>query len=230
MEGYPLHSNDLCYTGYSQPTYSSIDSMGTLDDAPYDLIVNIKEEMIQALQEDFTKEFNLDSEDTEYLGSLISSFREFMIKLDDQEKVLQKVESKMKQTVAETQKNIKTIETFITFLGQINNNDTEIATSIKEKLESIIETMQSSQDIEKVRDEFIREKKKYFHYLRFVKFINQMNLGSTCSICLSKNVDVYFNPCGHTACSSCADKTMSSTSRCPLCRKNVLQHNKLYFT
>ena len=56
----------------------------------------------------------------------------------------------MKQTVAETQKNIKTIETFITFLGQINNNDTEIATSIKEKLESIIETMQSSQDIEKV--------------------------------------------------------------------------------
>ena len=90
MEGYPLHSNDMCYTGYSQPTYSRIDSMGTLDDAPYDLIVNIKEEMIQALQEDFTKEFNLDSEDTEYLGSLISSFREFMIKLDDQEKVLQK--------------------------------------------------------------------------------------------------------------------------------------------
>ena len=61
------------------------------------------------------------------------------------------------------------------------------------------------------------------------KLINQMNVGSTCSICLQDNVDSYFNPCGHTACSNCINKNSEYDRPCPLCRKQVRSIHKLFF-
>ena len=75
--------------------------------------------------------------------------------------------------------------------------------------------------------------KKFHKHLNIIKLINQMNVGSTCSICFQDNVDSYFNPCGHTACSKCMSKTGEfyddDHRPCPLCRKQVMSIHKLFF-
>ena len=74
---------------------------------------------------------------------------------------------------------------------------------------------------------------KFHKHLNIIKLINQMNVGSTCSICLQDNVDSYFNPCGHTACKKCLErKYMTSNNinnnKCPICREYISEIRKVY--
>lgn len=51
-------------------------------------------------------------------------------------------------------------------------------------------------------------------------------LSPTCSVCMVSNVEVAFDPCGHLcSCVKCAKKLI----QCPICRKNVSKHLRVYF-
>ena len=76
-------------------------------------------------------------------------------------------------------------------------------------------------------------------YLDVIKYLNKCNVGNTCSLCLTNNVDTYFNPCGHTTCDDCLKKlrdenihelnTLNQELKCPFCRKDVYDTKKLYY-
>ena len=66
--------------------------------------------------------------------------------------------------------------------------------------------MKENNNMKQLRDRYLLEKKKFHKYLNIIQLLNQMNVGSTCSICLQDNVDSYFNPCGHTGCQKCMSK------------------------
>ena len=66
-------------------------------------------------------------------------------------------------------------------------------------------------------------------YLIIIRYFNGMNVGNTCSMCYSSNVNVYFDPCGHTCCEECSKKLPDIDKRCILCRANIRDINKLYY-
>ena len=72
-------------------------------------------------------------------------------------------------------------------------------------------------------------------YLDIIKYLNKTNLGNTCSICLTNNVDIYFNPCGHTICNECYKKQVETSNsqdmenKCVFCRETIFNTNKLYY-
>jgi hypothetical protein len=57
--------------------------------------------------------------------------------------------------------------------------------------------------------------------------VQMANSFRACSICLNKEVDSYFVPCGHTFCSQCIKK---NNGDCFICRKKVLTVNSLFYS
>ena len=57
--------------------------------------------------------------------------------------------------------------------------------------------------INDVKEEYIERKREMIQYMDILKYLNKANIGNTCSLCLTNNVTIYFNPCGHTSCEEC---------------------------
>ena len=87
--------------------------------------------------------------------------------------------------------------------------------------------------IDKVKEEYVIRKSEMMQYLDIIKYLNKCNLGNTCSLCLTNNVTLYFNPCGHTACDECYKKLLGNSNaqelKCAFCRKDVYDTKKLYY-
>lgn len=47
----------------------------------------------------------------------------------------------------------------------------------------------------------------------------------TCPICITNEVDVYFDPCGHTVCKSC-----SKSQYCHMCRTKIISIRSLFYS
>ena len=122
---------------------------------------------------------------------------------------------------------VNILSTFIVFLEKVNSKCSQDTSSIESGIKDICNDIKDNSEIKEARDKYILEKKKYYKYLNIIKLFNQMNVGSTCSICLSENVTSYFNPCGHTACINCIEK--NHDKNCPLCRSYIQSVHKLYF-
>ena len=51
---------------------------------------------------------------------------------------------------------------------------------------------------------------------------------NACPICLTSQIEVALDPCGHTLCSKCTTKNMSMS--CPMCRNHYGKKIRLYFS
>ena len=57
------------------------------------------------------------------------------------------------------------------------------------------------------------------------KEIKRLNEEKLCKICLDKNSEIFFHPCGHFAsCNTCA----ISLKNCPMCRKEIVSSFRVY--
>ena len=70
-------------------------------------------------------------------------------------------------------------------------------------------------------------------YMDILRYLNKANVGNTCSLCLTNNVTIYFNPCGHTSCEECYKKMIKdigfNNAKCAVCRKDIFDCKKLYY-
>lgn len=238
MEGYPLQ-------GYQAPDYfnstcSTIDytDITTVNDTTimntispiktdsYPTMVHLKEDLINLLKSG-EPQGEIEPDEMEFLNQVSDTFIEFMKRFEIQKERLNQAETEMKDKIKETKQNIHTLETFINFL-QTLTLDRDQTEPIVSQLIQVTQSLEMKQSIDQAKQRFIQQKRLFSKYLSIVKLINQMNTGSTCSICLCDNVSVYFDPCGHTCCSECVEK--NKTNRCPLCRKDIIQTRKLYFS
>ena len=65
------------------------------------------------------------------------------------------------------------------------------------------QAIKNNSNILSVKEEYIVRKNDMNRYMDVLKYLNKGNTGNTCSLCLTNNVTVYFNPCGHTSCEEC---------------------------
>ena len=231
MEGYPLTE----YADYDNVSCSStcslMDSMGNTKEIKWLPIITMKEELVNHMKEDISNDSKLEDEDETYLDDTSNQFIQFMERFREQQKLMDNAECDMKRIIKENQKDIEILSTFVTFLSRINEKCNQDTSDLQTNILKISNEMKEANQMKGARNKYILEKKKFHRYLSIIQLLNQMNVGSTCSICLQDNVNSYFNPCGHTACSKCCEKNGSmNDNNCPLCRTYIQSVHKLYFT
>ena len=234
MEGHSL-DNYCPYLNYDNNTTCSsetiMEDMGNVKGTTWLPIITMKENLINHMKDDFNNDIKLDEEEEKYLDGTSNLIIQFMERFKKQQTKMDESEVRMNKVIQENQKDIEILTTFIDFLSKINEKCDQDISPIQSDILKISNKMMSSNDMKKTRDTYILEKKKFHKYLNIIGLLNQMNVGSTCSICLQDNVDSYFNPCGHTACSTCCKKNSDyNDNNCPLCRKDIRSVHKLYFT
>jgi proline dehydrogenase len=170
---------------------------------------------------------NMDQSINELSNKLI----EFMKNFNKHRKNMDESEKNMKKVIMETQKDVEIMDTFIEFLKSISYKTDKNIEPIEKHINSICDDIKNNNKIKETKKDYINKKKIFNQHLNIIRLINQMNVGSTCSICLQDNVDSFFDPCGHTICSKCNKSNSEySSNTCPLCRKTIINTRKLYFS
>jgi len=231
MEGCPF----LPFSDYNElsgsSTYSLMDNMGNVEGVTWLPIITMKEELINHMKEDISNDINLEAEDETYLNDTSNNIIDFMERFKEQQKSMDNAEDAMKRLLMENKKDIEILSTFVSFLSKINDKCNKDTSNLQAELLKISSEMKEASKMKEARDKYILEKKTFRKYLNIIRLLNQMNVGSTCSICLQDNVNSYFNPCGHTACANCCEKNSAmNDNNCPLCRTYIQHVHKLYFT
>lgn len=205
---------------------------------PVAKICKIQNQFNEFLNINFTNDLDINNEtdmkniidniDTgiQHIDKLLSLF-------DEQQRKVIQIEKDMDKSISSIQNDSNKLNEFSEFTQKINSkykdiNNEKLNNCILEICESIKE---KSENLE-LKDTYQKELyilKYLFH--NFLKKINQGNIGSTCSLCLQKQVDTFLEPCGHTGCSECIKKyiDMSENPKCFICRKSIFKQHKLYF-
>ena len=233
MEGYSL---DTCpYGSYNINSTSLIDynchtimdEIGNIKNTPWSHLIDMKEELITHMKDSI----DIEEPINESINTLSNSLIQFMKDFKEQRDKMDNIEIKMKQVLEDTQKDIEIMNTFIDFLNNLSSKTDKDIKSLQAEINSICDNIKQDNKINDIKKEYIIEKQKFHQHVNLIRLLNQLNVGSTCSICLQDNVNCYFDPCGHTACSKCCEKNKQyNYDNCPLCRKKIININKLYFT
>jgi hypothetical protein len=216
--------DSLCSTEhYNPPSYSD-----------YKPLLEMKEELINYMKEDTSSDIKLDETIATFLDDTSDKMIKFFVSFKKQQQTMDTAEFRMKEAIDKNKRDIELLTTFIDFLSKLKNNydlsgNDENIQQIKQNIDVVTAKIKNETTIVKAKETYIQEKKKFHKFLNILKLFNHMNVGSTCSICLTTNVDMFFDPCGHTACSRCCEK-IKEKKKCPLCRKNIIYTRKLYFT
>jgi hypothetical protein len=180
------------------------------------------------------KEINKD-EKTDYIGkTLIEEFDNFIKYFDLKQKKLLESENKFINEIRKNKEDVAQIDSLMKYYDHLNkkyeNGDKTI-----ENMEKLAINIKENSKIDIVKEEYVIRKSEMMQYLDIIKYLNKSNLGNTCSLCLTNNVTLYFNPCGHTACDECYKKLLGNTLentqelKCAFCRKDVYDTKKLYY-
>ena len=166
---------------------------------------------------------------------LIGEFDNFMKYFDLKQKELLKIEKKFFEEIKKNKEDVKQINQLIEYFGILKDkyDDSEENQETHNNMLKFANNILNNSKIESVKEEFIIRKREMLQYLDIIKYLNKTNVGNTCSLCLTNNVNFYFNPCGHTCCEECLNKMgiqlRLQDTQCVFCRKNIYETKKLYY-
>ena len=193
------------------------------------------EELNLIIKDDGTSEIVAinDDSDNEYIGkTLIEEFDNFMKYFKLKSDKLYNIENKLKLEIEKNKEDIKQIDSLIEYYDTLKNKYDDNSETIK-YMETLAENIKKNSKIDTTKEEYVLRKKEMMQYLDVIKYLNKCNLGNTCSLCLTNNVNVYYNPCGHTLCDGChqkiVDNKQSDNISCVYCRKSIYDVRKLYY-
>lgn len=206
-------------------------------------IVEIKEAILDIINKNET----IVIEDTDYenteaksiltqIQSLTPSFQ----KLQDE---LSEIDKQYKDEIKEIRKKVSTIDTMIAFIKQISysNIDSKDLESMVNQMKTISEGIIKNETITKLRDSYIAKRKELHPHLSLMKQLNQWNVSNMCPICFKTQVTHFLNPCGHTGCKECLEKSRREVNtsnnlpqsdlsfECAFCRKQISSMKPLFF-
>jgi len=192
------------------------------------------EELNLIIKDDGTSEIEkVEKKDDEYIGkTLIEEFDNFMKYFKLKSDKLYSIENKLKMEIEKNKEDIKQIDSLIEYYNTLKNKYDDNSETIN-SMETLAENIKKNSQINSTKEEYVIRKKEMMQYLDVIKYLNKCNLGNTCSLCLTNNVNIYYNPCGHTLCDGChqkiVDKKQSDNISCVYCRKSIYDVRKLYY-
>jgi len=194
-----------------------------------DCLLNVKNDLIEYLDNDndndnFVIQDNMKTD----IFNNVQDFIKRGNSLRDELKVNEKIYEDYRVNV---NNNLDKINVFLEFVNKLNNIPSNHYKLLKESIDIIIEDTNESKKLNEIKNKYTIAKANYMKYLNELLYINSINIGNKCSICLTHIVSNYYNPCGHTICESCDkfDNSSINGNRCPICRSNINERRKLFF-
>jgi hypothetical protein len=171
----------------------------------------------------------------EEIDSIITKIKTLNKKLSILQDELDECHEKYNDELKKTKENIDKIDCSIQFIQTCNEeyDSNEKIKSIIDSLNEYIETINNNNNLKKAKEDYINKRKTINKHLCLLHAINGLNTSAVCPICITDQIDSYFNPCGHTTCEACFKKNNNISNRnnfnkCPICRENVMNIRKLY--
>lgn len=188
-----------------------------------DCLLNVKNDLIEYLDNDnFVIQDNINTD----IFNNIQDFIKRGNSLRDELKVNEKIYEDYRVNV---NNNLDKINAFLDFVTKLNNIPSNHYKLLKESIDIIIEDTNESKKLNEIKNKYTIAKANYMKYLNELLYINSINIGNKCSICLTNIVSNYYNPCGHTICGECDKIDTEDNYKCPICRSNINEKRKLFF-
>jgi len=139
--------------------------------------------------------------------------------------------NKFQDEISRSKNNIKKLDLIIQFIRELDKdcNDQETE-ELLNNLKVLSNKIENDKNIITARTEYIKSRKDIENNLNLIKKINSLNMSNTCPLCLTNQVNIYLNPCGHTCCEECYGRLSNTENKCFLCRSNIMSKNPLYFS
>jgi len=139
--------------------------------------------------------------------------------------------NKFQDEISRSKNNIKKLDLIIQFIRELDKdcNDQETE-ELLNNLKVLSNKIENDKNIITARTEYIKSRKDIENNLNLIKKINSLNMSNTCPLCLTNQVNIYLNPCGHTCCEECYGRLSNNENKCFLCRSNIMSKNPLYFS
>ena len=232
----PWVTNDYIIST-SSDMIENMECPGTSDNSEISEILKIKEELISELINTVPDKEDIDissieekvQDFSEKLNKLLTNFKE-------QQGITLKAEKDYKDSYDKLQIDTNKIEDFSEFVVKLDTKYKDFeAVSVNKTILEISKKIRENSECGQLKKEYHKQNNIYKYYLhKLIKPLNGINLGSTCNLCLQRQVDTYLQPCGHTGCSECIkklkDRMGEYNCNCFMCRKKVISFCPLYFT
>lgn len=231
---YICNTDNYPYVTNTMETIESINNnidIQYLDKDKNNKLFSIKSDLLEYLR----KNYKIEKKD-DFIGkNLVSEFDNFMKYFSLKQNELLKAEKELMEEMKSNKDDLKQMDSLIVYYDNLSKKYDEDDKSTIECMEKLAENIKKNSRINEINETYILRKNEMMQYLDIIKYLNKANLGNTCSICLTNNVDIYFNPCGHTTCEECYKKQVESSNsqdmenKCVFCRKVIFNTNKLYY-
>lgn len=238
-----MNFSSLNYIDESSEPFGSMNNIGDIISSTINNKNNLIEEPLKIhehLLNSLNYKENLEINDPEFkyeeIDNIILKLKEFSKTFDGLQENLEKSHEKCEILEKKTADNIKKINSSIQFI-RASNSEYENDTQVKLIIDALIDYTKSIAQNDKLKEakqEYIKQRKQLNKHIYLINSINNWNISSICPICVTDKIDSYCNPCGHTACRGCLDKTSNinnniNHNKCPICREHVMDIRKLYF-
>lgn len=208
-------------------SYCSTDN----DNEDINNVINIKNNIINILNsvDDVNGSYVL-SDKLVKLTDLFDDFRKEY--LEKQSQYLDE-EKNMENMINDAKSNIKKLDVVVDFMKTLNTEDCDdgLNSTIIENIKKYTEKIDKNNKLIEAKKKYSESRKDIVKYLDIIKKLNGLNVTNVCPTCLTKPVNIYLNPCGHTLCDECYERIMNNQNhKCFLCRTRVMSKFPLYFS
>lgn len=134
------------------------------------------------------------------------------------------LESEIKEVLTKYDTYYKKIEKIYTTLNEFENIENHIQ-KIDNEISILVKDYFEKFDIKKKIDNYYKLIKEINVLKQEINKFNSISFVPYCQICMTKIVDRFIVPCGHTACSECLNKC---NKNCFICRNEYTDIKKLF--
>ena len=198
--------------------------------------IQIRENLINILNDKDILPIDNKEFECEEIDDIVSKLKGFTKNFDTLQKDLDIAYQKYEDASKTTQENIQKINNSIQLIKTCSKEyDSDSSTkNIIDSLKDYIKTINENDKLSVIKEEYIQKRKLLNKHIYLINTINSYNTSAICPICITDKIDSYCNPCGHTACRKCLDKSSNiinnvNHNKCPICREHIMDIRKLYF-
>jgi len=167
------------------------------------------------------------------VDEMCSMYGDFIDKYKIEQDKYFECEKQFNNEIENSKSDIKKLDLIVKFMHEIDQEvcNNQLIEDTINNLNTVSKEIEDNSKLEKARKEYIMSRLEINKYLKMIKKINNVNVANICPLCLSNNVSLYLNPCGHTCCDECYERLISTEGKkCFLCRDHIMNKKPLYFS
>ena len=174
------------------------------------------------------------------IDTLYTKIKDITVEIKGLQVNLNNAEENLNEEIKKMNENIGKIDNFIKFLESLSSLDHENIKEIISNITKLATKLSNIESFKKAKKEYATERRNILKYIYFLRKVNKMNVTNMCVVCMDEPVSHFLDPCGHTFCKTCLQKSLEVDSfvnenenyinkNCPVCRKYVNKVRPLYF-